>query len=79
MGNVGEYNRDMKSAFTSTVNRFFSLFFGKQESVMFCRAFIIDFLGKRYMFHIWLHPHFALGWHRKRDDIKGKLLWVVKY
>ena len=61
------------------INNLIDGLIGKQESVMFCRAFIIDFLGKRYMFHIWLRPHFALGWHRKRDGVRGKLIWVARY
>jgi hypothetical protein len=52
---------------------------GQQEAVMFCRAYIIDFVGKRYFLHIWLKPYFKLGWHRKRDGVKGKIFWITKY
>jgi len=63
----------------SIINRLFDKLIDRRESVMFCRAYIIDFLGKRYMFHIWLRPRLEFGWHRKRDGIKGKIFWVEKY
>lgn len=50
-----------------------------KESSMYCRAFIIDVLGCRYMLHIWLKPHFSIAWHRKRDGLTGKLFWIQKY
>lgn len=47
--------------------------------VMICKAFIVDLLGKRYMLHIWTRPRFSVAWHRKRDGLIGKLLWIEKY
>jgi len=46
---------------------------------MICKAFIIDFLGKRFMLHIWLKPRFVIACHRKNDILKGKIFWIERY
>ena len=51
---------------------------GSRESVMICHAFIIHFFFKKYMLHVWTRPYKSIAWHRKRDGLKGKLLWVEK-
>ena len=49
------------------------------EKPPICKAYIIDFLKKSYMLHIWTWPKFTLGWHRKLDGPNKKILSVQKY
>ena len=49
------------------------------KNSLFCKAFIVDLLGKRYMLHVWLKPYFSIGWHRKRDGLAGKMFWLERY
>lgn len=51
----------------------------KSESVMTCHAFVVHLLFKKYMLHIWTRPYRAIGWHRKRDGLRGKLFWIEKF
>lgn len=57
----------------------FNWFFRNHGSAMFCKAFIIDLLGKRCMLQVWLKPNFAIGWHKKNDGVKGKLFWIENF
>jgi hypothetical protein len=51
----------------------------ESESIMICHAFIIHFLTRKYMLHIWLKPYRSIAWHKKNDDQKGKLFWIERY
>lgn len=49
------------------------------KNSLFCKAFVIDLFGKRYMLHFWFKPHFSVAWHRKRDGLVGKLFWIQRF
>lgn len=49
------------------------------KNTLICEAFIVDLFTKRYMLHIWLKPYFSIAWHRKNDDLIGRLFWIQRY
>jgi len=49
------------------------------KKVMVCHAFVVHLFTKKFMLHIWLRPYKRLGWHRKRDGLIGRLLWIEKF
>ncbi len=49
------------------------------EKPVACRGYIIDFLGRSYMLHIWFWPKLQIGWHKKESEPTMNLFAIRRY